>query len=368
MLLLLLSGALAFYILQKLIYKRYWKLGLGISIGFESRSAYEGDTAFLKEEITNDKMMPVPALEVNLAMDRALRFSGEAKENANVSDQSYRRDIFTLFMRQKVIRRLSFVCEKRGFYEITKADVIGYDFFFSRSFHDNRELRTSMYVYPKPVDSRRIALVCRAVSGMVATQNRLFPDPFQFSGIRDYHPSDPMHQINWKASAKGQGLLVNQFDSATNIRMKMILDTEDTGIARRDKLNEEGIRIAASLASRMVKDRMELTVTGNGMKPVVLKEGAGQIQKLYQELACIDIYKQTERIAGELEREKQTLLSEVIYVIISMNQDKETAGAIASLASGGNLVLWVIPEISDLYSRSMEGVPGVTVFRWEMEG
>ena len=75
----------------------------------------------------------------------------------------------------------------------------------------------------------------------------MFPDPFCFSGIRDYRPSDPMHQINWKASAKGQGLLVNQFDATTDIRMKLILDTEDTGMIRRDKLNEEGIRIVASL-------------------------------------------------------------------------------------------------------------------------
>ena len=241
MLLLLLVGAGAFYLCQRLLYRRYWRSGLGVAVGFESRAAYEGDLAYLREEITNDKLLPLPALEVNLAMARALKFSGEAKDNASVSDQSYRRDIFSLFVRQKVIRRLPFLCEKRGFYEITKADVIGYDFFFRRSFHDDREFYTSMYVYPKLVDSRRIAFLSRAVSGMAVTKSRLFPDPFQFSGIRDYCPSDPMNQINWKASAKGQGLLVNQFDSSTNVRMKLILDTEDSGIIRRDKLTEEEI-------------------------------------------------------------------------------------------------------------------------------
>ncbi len=376
MLFLLLMGVGVFYILQQILYEKYWNRGLGIAVRFESHAVYEGDTAFLREEITNDKLLPLPALEVNLAVDRALKFSGEAKENANVTDQSYRRDIFSLFARQRVIRKLSFACGKRGYYELGKADVIGYDFFFRKSFHDDRILKTSMFVYPKPVDSRRIALLCRAVSGMTVTEQRIFPDPFCFSGIRDYRPSDPMHQINWKASAKGQGLLVNQFDATTDIRMKLILDTEDTGMIRQDKLNEEGIRIASSLASKLVKGRMEVTVTGNGMNQIHMKEGAGQIHELYEELARIDIYRKTERICKELEREKRELSPNVIYVIISMNQDKETAGTIASLAEKGNSVLWVIPTASAQLAdtglqggvRELESLRGITIFQWEMEG
>lgn len=365
MLLLLFAGAGAFYLLQHIIYKKYWNAGLGVTAAFEARSAYEGDVSYLREEITNDKPLPLPALEVNLAMDRALRFSGEAKENANVTDQSYRRDLFSLFMRQRVIRRLPFVCEKRGYYEITKADVIGYDFFFRRSFHDDRRIKTALYVYPRLVDTHRIALLSKAVSGMLITQNRLFPDPFCFSGIRDYHPSDPMHHINWKASAKGQGLLVNQFDSTTNIRMKMILDTEDSGIVRQDELTEEGIRIAASLASRIVKERMELTVTGNGMQMVYLKDGAGQIQTLYQELSRIDIRKPAKRLWEELEKEREKLQSGVIYVVISMNQDSETAGAVAAMAENGCPVLWVVPMHTA--SEYMAGtIRGVNIFKWEM--
>lgn len=365
MLFLLLAGAGAFYLLQLIIYKKYWNTGLDIMIEFEARSAYEGDISYLREVIINDKFLPLPALEVNLAMDRALKFSGEASENANVTDQSYRRDIFSLFMRQKVIRRLPFICEKRGCYEITNADVIGYDFLFRRSFHDDRMQKTAIYVYPKLVDTHRITLLCKAVSGMIVTQNRLFPDPFCFSGIRDYHPSDPMHHINWKASSKGQGLLVNQFDSTTNIQMKIILDTEDSGIIRHEELTEEGIRIAASLASRIIKEKMELTVTGNGMERIHLKDGAGHIQTLYQALSRIDIRKTSRRLCEELKKEKDKLQSEIIYVIISMNHDKDTVRAISSMASGGNPVLWVLPA-----PASAENVPGsfgdVNIFRWEV--
>ncbi len=365
MLFLLLAGAGIFYLLQHLIYKKYWKTGLDIAVDFESHSAYEGDTSYLREEITNDKRLPLPALEVNLAMDRSLLFSGEAKENANVTDQSYRRDIFSLFTRQKVIRRLPFLCEKRGYYEITNADVIGYDFFFHNSYHQSQALKTALYVYPGLVDTRRITLLCKAVSGMIVTQNRLFPDPFCFSGIRDYHPSDPMHTINWKASAKGQGLLVNQYDSATSIRMRIILDTEDSGILRQEELTEEGIRIAASLSFRIVKERMELTVTGNGMNTICLKEGAGQIQTLFQELSRINIRKPVKRLTEELNTEREHLQSDMIYVIISMNQDSETVRGIASMAEKGSRILWVIPvQSSAEYTAGT--IKGVNIFKWEM--
>ena len=365
MLFLLLAGAGGFYLLQHIIYKKCWNSRLDIAVDFEVRSAYEGDTSYLREEITNDKRLPLPALEVNLAMDRSLIFSGDAKENSNITDQSYRRDIFSLFTRQKVVRRLPFLCEKRGYYEITNADVIGYDFFFRNSYHQSQELNTALYVYPGLVDTRRIILLCKALSGMIVTQNRLFPDPFCFSGIRDYHPSDPMHNINWKASAKGQGLLVNQSDSTTSIRMRIILDTEDSGILRHEELTEEGIRIAASLSSRIAKERMELTVTGNGMNTICLKEGAGQIQALFQELSRINIHKPVKRLTEELKGEREHLQSDVVYVIISMNQDAETVRGIASMAEKGSRVLWVIPVQSSA-EYTAKNIKDVNIFKWEM--
>ena len=69
MLLLLLAGAGFFYLLQHIIYRKYWNAGLAITVNFEARSSYEGDFSYLREEITNDKPLPLPALEVNLAMD-----------------------------------------------------------------------------------------------------------------------------------------------------------------------------------------------------------------------------------------------------------------------------------------------------------
>ena len=63
---------------------------------------------------------------------------------------------------------------------------------------------------------------------MVLTQNRMYPDPFEFSGIRDYQRTDPMKHINWKASASAGRLMVNQHDSTTSAEVTVFLDVEDT--------------------------------------------------------------------------------------------------------------------------------------------
>ena len=70
---------------------------------------------------------------------------------------------------------------------------------------------------------------------------------------------------------------------------------------------------------------------------------------------------------GKLRHPQEVLqIGDTVKVkILSMNQDKETADAVASLAEKGNPVLWVIPVMS---AAEHAVLSEVTVFRWEMEG
>ncbi|MCC2728852.1 DUF58 domain-containing protein, partial [Blautia sp. MSK22_86] len=70
---------------------------------------------------------------------------------------------------------------KRGFYEITGAHAVAYDLFFREGLYSDYPQQTQMYVYPRQVDTARIQMICRAVSGMVLSRNRLYEDPFEFS-------------------------------------------------------------------------------------------------------------------------------------------------------------------------------------------
>ena len=124
MIALLFLGILAAWLCWRLVFARYWRADLKVKTEFTDPWVYEGETSCLREEITNDKILPVPALEVRLAMSRNLEFSSDARDNTSVTDQSYKRDIFSLLTRQRIVRRLPFVCRRRGSYEIRQAGSV----------------------------------------------------------------------------------------------------------------------------------------------------------------------------------------------------------------------------------------------------
>ncbi len=363
--------------LQKNIYRRLWRRKLEISVSFAQKYAFEGETSALQEVIVNGKLLPLPALEVRLSMDRSLEFTGGAKDNSSISDLSYKRDIFSLFVRQRIVRTLPFVCRKRGFYCIQRADMIGYDFFFNEASYLEAEQDTQFFVYPRPVDTARIRPICRAVSGMVLSKNRLYPDPFEFSGIREYLPTDSMHLINWKASAKSGSLMVNQYDSTTSIHLTILLDVADEGIWKYEALTEEGIRIAASLAARLAAQNMELDIISNGVcsypgeeerlecLAMHLKAGGGQMPELNRRLACMDTAGKTQPMAEVLAAETAKHMREHIYLLISQNQDGELLHRLRALAGGDNQVLWIVP-LHPAMELTLQQTAGIQIMRWEV--
>lgn len=364
MLILLLLGVLFAYHLQKYIYGKYWDTNLQVRASFSDAYVYEGDKSSLREEISNDKKLPLPAVEVRLAISRDLEFSGDARANTNVTDLSYKRDVFSFLFHQKVIHTLPFLCRKRGFYQISNVEVVGYDLFFRTQHYLNAPQQTQLYVYPAQIDTARIRLVCRTISGMVLVQNRLYPDPFEFSGIREYR-RDPMHNINWKASARSNSLMVNQFDSTTRIRTTIILDVEDSHILRSEALTEESIRIASSLAAHLVKQNTELRLVSNaGFRVWHAKPGAANIHELNRMLACIDTQQNVAPISDLLSEEAAGKQSGQIYVLISKNQDSAIAPLLRTL-SVGNEILWIVP-LAPGEALPLADAPGIHLMRWEV--
>ena len=362
MLLLLLFGMALAWFLQKKLYQKNWQKNLKIQVSFQDSAIYEGEESTLKEVIVNDKLLPIPALELGISMSRNLEFDREAKANASITDQSYKRDVFSFLFHQQVTRTLPFQAKKRGFYEITGAHAVAYDLFFREGLYSDYPQQTQMYVYPRQVDTARIQMICRAVSGMVLSRNRLYEDPFEFSGIRDYRKEDPMNRINWKSSARMGDLMVNQFDATTSVEVTVLLDIEDANILREEAQVEESIRITSSLAARMVKNKMNLWVKSNAKDEetgeelrVHLAAGAGKTAELNRKLACVQLGGNLTGSAEFLHKEAEKELTGHTYVVVSKNRTDEVREALHLLSGAQNQVLWVIPYLpgEEVQSRTV---------------
>ena len=65
-----------------------------------------------------------------------------------------------------------------------------------------------------------------------------------FAGVRPFEPGDPLKQIHWRSSAKGQGLMVKTYEEELSGRVCFILDSGHTGSV---KTLDDCLRAAGSL-------------------------------------------------------------------------------------------------------------------------
>jgi hypothetical protein len=363
----LFTGIAAALLIFLLPLRLLWRRSLEVRLRFLDTYIYEGESSTLREVIVNGKWLPLPALMVRTAFDPHIRFTGDSAANSGVTDTTHKRDIFSLLYHQQVTRNLSFTAIKRGRYEIRETDVHAYDWFFRSIGYLTLPQNTMLYVYPAQVDTKKLDIICTAISGTRLVQNQLFPDPFEFSGIRKYQPSDPMNRINWKASLRTGEVMVNQFDSTTNMDITLIFDVEDSRILKEEQLVEETIRIVSSLAARLVKARMPLDIYGNSdtLSYMRLPANASHINELNQRLSCI---KNSTKNCAELMTEiRLSEGSARVVILVSKNVD---SGLIKQVKKCVDFcpVLWVVPYSPDRSDESI-GLPqihGVRILRWEV--
>ncbi len=330
----------------RFLYDRNWSKGLGVRLSFADPEVREGEVTELLEEITNRKNLPLPAVEIDFNLDRGLRFVNTA--NSLVSDRLYRRDIFALSGNQKITRRLKLNCTKRGYYSLSGNGLVANDIFLSKKYVTAMLQNTSLYVLPEKISSERISVPFNRIMGELLTRDRVYEDPFEFGGIRDYIPTDPMKYINWKASAKSGGLVVNLHDSTLSQRVCILLDTAGNFSAFDSELTEEGIRIAASLAERITANGISLDIISSG-RDVLSREtfhmenlSAGSMNSLLRSFARLELTE--ESIANEIKNIKPD--GKTLYILISKNNSEENSRGLQSLA-GANRCLWVCPYMND---------------------
>lgn len=371
-LLLLLALALVFFA-QKLLFRRFWDRNLEVRIEFDREYVFCGEDANLTETIVNNKYLPLPVLEVGFDMSRFLAF--RAEDNTTVSDMTYRRDIFTASVRQRITRTLPFQAKKRGYYRIASTTVTSHDLLLSEKLVTHLPQATEFYVLPARLPVEQIRIPYSKIMGMLVSRRRVYDDPFEFAGIRDYRRTDPMKHINWKASARNGSLLVNLHESTLSQKVVLLLDCEGAGSASVDTLNEVSISIAAALAARMLQDGISVTILSNGAdvlteKPLCTGELTGRSTALHvrRQLARLVCRKgllpMETLLRGELERSGK---ENNLYVLISKEQKQHLLPALEALA-GGHEAVWILPEDRNMPERNKmtETSRHVDIVRWSV--
>lgn len=367
----LIAGAFfAVWLLEK-IYQKNWSNGLTVSIKFQSEPVFEGKKASLTETIENRSWMFMPVLQVGFRVDRNLKFPEE--ENTAVSDKLYERDIFSVMFYQKITREIRFETAKRGYYVIDRADLMTKTLLATEELHENAELFTYLYVYPRLISVDSLEVIFHRMMGEITAQRRIYEDPFAFRGLREYMPGDPLNKINWKASARAMDTLVNVHDSTESARCCFLLDVEDEGILRFEQVHEEGIRLAASLGAQMMERQIPVSLLSNGVDQVTgetiyLEPGSGMRQKnrLFESLARLKTEEEPEPFPELLKRYLPEITREhPLCVLITRNQRPKLVEAVQEITRTGVSLLWIATVTRDIPWK-LERVQGAEIIRWEV--
>ena len=356
---------LVLLVTERVLFRRCWDRELGAVLSFDAQPAVEGGTSSLTEVITNGKAIPVPVLEVGFTLDTGLRLRDAG--NQTVSDQTNAVDVFSVRGYEKITRRLTVDCRRRGYYVINRTSLVAHDFLSREAGYCNLEQNTHLYVYPGEFPPEGLELPLEKIMGEISTRRFLYEDIFLRRGVRDYVPTDPQSRVNWKASARTGSLKVNLSDHSAGQSVRILLNLDEPTIWYPVAVLEDRIRLAASLARVLIQRQISVSMLTNGedmgrelgipaaAAGMALGEGvsAGHLARVNELLARIDLRLKRPAFSGFLREETERAAGEggqsgVTRVLISSSRREDVSEAASGLSAVRGGLLWLCPLAKDM--------------------
>ncbi|GAA0285542.1 uncharacterized protein (DUF58 family) [Gracilibacillus halotolerans] len=246
----LIVALLIVIVAQGIIYSKWGLRRITYQRDFTQKTVFEGEAIEMVDEIANYKLLPIPWLRLETKMSPHLV---PQKEEEREEGEVFHRTLFSFFPYQKITRRHQLVGGKRGYYPLTTVavtvgDVLGY----SEEF-DSFNAETAVTVYPKITNLDEIPLPSHSWLGDITVRRWIMEDPFLHAGVREYEQGDPLHTVNWKATARTQSLQVNKKDFTADHHLMIYVNfdvDEDIRMPMTElETMEKALTYAATLAT-----------------------------------------------------------------------------------------------------------------------
>jgi len=333
-------------LLERYAYKRLWNKGLDYSIRFSAKEAFEGDMLYLWEELANKKSLPLPLVYAKMRTPANLDF-------VDANDQSIARDdmlgsLFSIMFFTATRRKTKVICKKRGVYSVHNINLSVSNLLHTQRFYKELRLKNELMVFPKILeDFGEISLLYRHMDSVVLTNRIINPDPFEFKGIRDYQPGDPLKTINFRASAISQKLMVNIHAPTCAQRMVLVLNLEDYAYRPDPELYEQSIRLCATLAEHYIGMDVSVAFRTNGKNgrtaqtiSLPMGSSSGHLYSLFECLAHISL---SFKPSSMVEYMSQLTDREQMYVFVSPYHGDDFLDALDELNERGVATFLVVP-------------------------
>lgn len=255
----LMAGLCFFFLLLGLLC-RYWSARAmqNVSIHMECSKSrlFPGQQTTLRYEVENGKLLPLIWLELSqngpekdclLPDDAFERYHPPYQENPHESVPFLRQSFSFIGSHQSLQVDSTWTAQCRGLYLIDQLVARSGDGFGLAQGNQPlpaQELPT-IAVYPKQVDVD-LSLFLQPQWDCAAGSRGWLEDNTILKGNREYQPGDNWKHINWRMTAREQGLPVNLFDTIQPRGMRFILDGESF-CGKYEAELEQALEILASI-------------------------------------------------------------------------------------------------------------------------
>lgn len=277
------------YIIEGALYSRLWHKGLDAKVSIKPSTAFPGDKCVLETELSNRKLLPLPWLWIKLHISSYLHFEDSPKANG---DYVYRNALFCIMGWQKIEKALPFTCTKRGYYPLRSFEVVGTSILFNGKHNLSFNAPCALTVYPSLLDKDETEVLLSRLDGITAARGFINPDPFEFSGIREYSPTDSFRDINFRASAHTGVLMSNTHNPTIKGEIALFLCFKLLKQGFEEERFEYAISLAATLAEHYISNGFSVSLYCNGLDGAAgsITEindgiGDGHLQDIYEALA-----------------------------------------------------------------------------------
>jgi uncharacterized protein (DUF58 family) len=259
---------LAFIMIQNRLYEKNIFNKLFIDRSFEVHGAFPEETVTYKFSIVNKKALPMTWLEIQEKLPIQLQFDKEERMEA-YSDASVLHYLtLSILPYQKVNRRYTVKCLKRGYYELRDLTLNSTNLLGSKTYSQERQTPVAIAVYPNIRDLGDEFIPANTMMGDFSVNRWIIDDPMMIIGVRDYQSTDSFKSVNWKLTARNQKMLVNKYDHTADKKIMIIFNIEKSEYTMEIsevKLVEEAIEIAASIAVKLVENGIPTGLATNAV-------------------------------------------------------------------------------------------------------
>lgn len=209
-------------------WQRYCLAGVAYRRTFGQSRAFFGEDVPLTIEVTNDKPLPLPWLEIEDTVPGGqLTLQPAHAGPSHVPGRRLLTMLLSVRWYERVRRHYSIACRARGVHTFGPATVRTGDVFGLTTRELPLEREDYLLIYPKVVALEQLRLPASNPFGDVPVRQQwLFEDPMRTVGVREYRPGDSLRRLHWKATARvpGQSLQVKLYEQTTTHRLHVLLN------------------------------------------------------------------------------------------------------------------------------------------------